>query len=113
MKRTAALLRAALRSNFGLTLVRHRLFVEKRDRWMVPLILLGVAGFAPLVLSYVHFLKLMFNALQPAGQETTVLTLAILAGQLLVLIFGLYYVLSVFYFSRDLEFLVSHPVRPA
>jgi ABC-2 type transport system permease protein len=113
MKRTLALLRAALRSNFGLTLVRHRLFVEKRDRWMVPLILLGVAGFVPLVLAYIEFLKFMFDALQPAGQETTVLTLAILAGQLLVLIFGLYYVLSVFYFSRDLEFLVSLPVRPA
>jgi ABC-2 type transport system permease protein len=113
MKRTLALLRVALRSNFGLTLVRYRLLVEKRDRWMVPLILLGVAGFVPLVLTYVQFLKLMFNALQPAGQETTVLTLAILAGQLLVLIFGLYYVLSVFYFSRDLEFLVSLPVRPA
>ncbi len=113
MKRTLALLRVALRSNFGLTVVRHRLFVEKRDRWMVPLILLGFAGFGPLVLAYIEFLKFMFGALQPAGQETVVLTMAILAGQILVLVFGLYYVLSVFYFSRDLGFLVSLPVRPA
>ena len=45
-------------------------------------------------------------------QETALLTLAILAGQLLILVFGLFYVLSAFYFSRDLEFLVSLPARP-
>ena len=113
MKRTVALLRTALRSNFGLSLLRHRLLVEKKDLWAVPLIVIGLAGFIPLVWTYLSFLRYMYASLQPAGQESTVLTMAILAGQLLVLIFGLYYVLSAFYFSQDLEFLISLPVKPS
>ncbi len=46
MTRFLALLRAGLRSNFGLSLLRYRLFVEKKDRWLVPLI--GLAGVAVL-----------------------------------------------------------------
>jgi len=36
----------------------------------------------------------------------------ILAGQLFVIIFGLYYVLSALYFSRDVEILVPLPLEP-
>ena len=41
------------------------------------------------------------------------MALGILAGQLLILIFGIYYILSAFYFSRDLNMLIPLPVRPS
>ncbi len=69
-------------------------------------------GLLPVIALYFKVLGLLFSILQVQGQETALLTLAILAGQFLVLIFGLFYVLSAFYFARDLEFLVSLPARP-
>ncbi len=112
MKRLLALVRADLRSNFGLSLVRHRLFVEKKDRWLVPVVVLGIAGALPALYGLVLFTRAIYLALEPLGQQRTLLVLAVMLGQLVVLLFGLYYVISAFYFSRDLEFLVPLPLKP-
>ena len=113
MSPTAALVKAALNSNFGWSVVRHRLFVQKRDRWMVPLIALAGVGVVPTLVLYVRLLSAAFDMLKSLGQEKALLTLAILAGQLIILIFGLFYLISAFYFSRDLEYLVSLPLKPS
>ena len=112
MTRFLALVRAGLRSNFGLSLLRYRLFVEKKDRWLVPLI--GLAGVAvlPSVYGLVLLVQRIYLALKPLGQDRALLTLGVLAGELFILLFGLYYVISAFYFSRDLEFLVPLPLKP-
>ena len=112
MKRLLALVRAGLRSNFGLSILRHRLFVEKKDRWLV--VLIGAAGLAvlPSIYGLVLLVQNIYLSLKPLGQERALLTLGILAGELFILLFGLYYVISAFYFSRDLEFLIPLPLKP-
>jgi ABC-2 type transport system permease protein len=112
MRRLCALLGAGLRQNFGLALLRYKIFKQRKDLWLVLLFALGLLGLIPLAIGYVNILGLLFSILKPMGQETALLTMAILAGQFLILVFGLFYVLSAFYFSRDLEFLVSLPARP-
>jgi ABC-2 type transport system permease protein len=113
MSPTAALVKAALNSNFGWTVMRHRLLVQKRDRWMVPLIALAVVSVVPTLVLYVRLLIAAFDMLKSLGQEKALLTLAILAGQLIILVFGLFYLISTFYFSRDLEYLVALPLKPS
>lgn len=112
MRRLRALLGAGLRQNFALALLKHKVFKERKDLWLVLLVALGVSGLLPVIVLYFKVLGLLFSLLRVQGQETALLTLAILAGQFLILVFGLFYVLSAFYFSRDLEFLVSLPARP-
>jgi ABC-2 type transport system permease protein len=112
MRRLFALLRAGLRQNFALALLKHKVFKEGKDLWLVLLAAIGVLSLLPVLVLYVKGLALAFSILKPMGQETTLLTLAILVGQFLILVFGLFYVLSAFYFARDLEFLVSLPARP-
>jgi ABC-2 type transport system permease protein len=112
MSPTAALVKAALNSNFGWSVLRHRFFVQRRDRWLIPLILLGVAGFVPVLVLYVRLIGEVFDLLKSLGQEKALLTLAILTGQFLILVFGLFYLIATFYFSRDLEYLVSLPLKP-
>ena len=107
MSPTVALVKAALNSNFGWSVVRHRLFVQKRDRWMIPLIGLAVVSVVPTLVLYVRLLGAAFDMLKSLGQEKALLTLAILAGQLIILVFGLFYLISTFYFCRDLEYLVG------
>jgi ABC-2 type transport system permease protein len=105
-------IRAGLRSNFGLAVFKHRLFVEKKDRWLVPLIALAVAGTGPMFYGIVLFIENVYLVLKPMGQERALLSFGILSGQILILLFGIYYVIASFYFSRDLEFLIPLPLRP-
>ncbi len=112
MRRLLALLRAGLRQNFALALLKHKVFKEKKDLWLVLLAMIGMLSLLPVLWLYFRILSRAFSILKPMAQETTLLTLAILVGQFLILVFGLFYVLSAFYFARDLEFLVSLPARP-
>jgi ABC-2 type transport system permease protein len=112
MKRLLTLTRAGLKSNFGLSVLRHRLFKEKKDRWLVPLVGVAVLGVLPSIYGLVLLVQNIYLALKPLGQERALLTLGIMAGQLFILLFGLYYVISAFYFSRDLEFLIPLPLKP-
>ncbi|MFO7733842.1 MAG: hypothetical protein R6X21_09345 [Candidatus Aminicenantes bacterium] len=105
--------RAGLKSNFGLSVLRYRLFKEKKDRWLVPVFGLAAAGVLPALYGWVLLIKSAYAALAPIGQERALLSLGVLAGQSLILLFGIFYVISAFYFSRDLEMLVPLPLRPA
>jgi ABC-2 type transport system permease protein len=112
MSRFVALLRAGLKSNFALSILRYRLLRQKKDLWMVPLVALAVISLAPILYYYLGLLKFIYNLLAPLGQQSALLTLGLMAGQLLILVFGLFYVISAFYFSRDLDLLIPLPVRP-
>jgi ABC-2 type transport system permease protein len=112
MTKLLTLIRAGLKANFGLAVLRHRLFKEKKDRWMVPLFAVAFLGVLPSFYGLVLLIQNVYLALKPLGQERALLTLGILGGQLFILLFGLYYVISAFYFSRDLEFLIPMPLKP-
>jgi len=105
--------RAGLRSNFGLAVLKYRLFVEKKDRWLVPIIGLAALSVVPMYYGVVLALKNIYGVLQPIGQERALLSLAFLSGSLLILLFGVYYIIAAFYFSRDLELLIPLPLRPS
>ncbi|MGD0783867.1 MAG: hypothetical protein ABSA30_13515, partial [Candidatus Aminicenantales bacterium] len=108
------LVRTGLRVNFGLSLLKPKyLFRDKKDLWMVPLIGLGLVGLIPVMFFYVRLVIRMYGWLSPLNQQVALLTFALLMGQFLVLIFGFYYVISAFYFSRDLEILVPLPLAPS
>jgi ABC-2 type transport system permease protein len=107
-----SLIRVSLKANFGLAVLHHRLFKEKKDIWLVPLVGLGLIGLVPTLYGYFKLIKNVYDGLRPLGQQPAILTFGILTGQFLVLLFGLYYVISAFYFSRDLEMLVPLPFKP-
>lgn len=111
-RRLAAVVRAGLRSNFGLATLKYRLFREKKDRWLVPLIAAAGLGVVPMFYGLVLMIENVYLVLKPMGQERALLSFGLLAGQLLVLLFGIYYVIAAFYFSRDLEILIPLPLRP-
>ena len=79
----------------------------------MPLIGLAAVGVVPMFYGIVLLIENVYLVLKPMGQERALLSFGLLAGQLLILLFGIYYVISAFYFSRDLEFLIPLPLRPA
>ncbi|RPI98004.1 MAG: hypothetical protein EHM31_12565 [Candidatus Aminicenantes bacterium] len=105
-------IKAGLRSNFGLAVLKYRLFKEKKDRWLVPIIGLAAVSVVPMFYGVVLAIQSIYGILKPMGQERALLSLGFLAAQFLILLFGMYYVVSAFYFSRDLELLIPLPLRP-
>ncbi len=113
MSRLGALVRTSLRVNFGLSVLRPReILKHKKDIWLLPLILLGIAGLVPLLVYYFKGIRWVYNLLAPVNQQPAILTFGLLAGQFLILVFGFYYVISAFYFSRDIHLLVPLPLTP-
>jgi len=112
MKRLASLVRVGLRSNFGLSLLRYRIFQQKKDLWLVPVMGLAVFGVGSLLYGYLSLIKGFYGILKAMGQEQALPGFVLLMGQFLILVFGLYYVISAFYFSRDLEMLIPLPLKP-
>lgn len=112
MTRLRSLVRAALKANFGFAVLSHRLFREKKDIWLAVVAVLAVIGIFPTLYGYLRLIKELYGLLQPLGQEQVILTFSLLAGQFLILLFGLYYVVSAFYFSKDLEMLIPLPLKP-
>jgi len=112
MKKLLSVIRVGLKVNFGLAVLRHRLIKEKKDIWLVPLIVVAFLGLGPTLYGYLAVIKLAYRLLLPLGQQHLILTYGFLAGQVFVLIFGLYYVVSAFYFSKDLDILIPLPLKP-
>lgn len=96
MSKLGALIRTGLKSNFSLAVFYHRLFKEKKDRWVVPLFALSLLGIIPMFYGLVELIRAIYFVLKPVGQEHALLTAGLMAGQILILIFGLYYVIAAF-----------------
>jgi len=76
---------------------------------MIPLLLMA---FIPLLTMMTVGYIGLYKGLELIGQPELLINLALTAGQVLCLIFGVLYVISVFYFSKDLKHLVPLPLRP-
>ncbi len=106
-----AVFRTLLNVNFGFSYGRQTFLVQKKRLWEPILIAFGIgSGVVTLMVGYVALLNAMYSNVEALGQGNMILTLAIVAGQVLVLILGLFWVISVFYFSRDASILTPLPL---
>jgi ABC-2 type transport system permease protein len=113
MSQLGALVRAGLRSNFGFSVFFHRIFREKKDRWLLPVFAFSLLGLVPMLYGLITFIKTAYAVLHAMGQEGALLALGVVIGQMLIMIFGIYYVMASFYYSRDIEMLIPLPLRPS
>ncbi|MFO7274754.1 MAG: hypothetical protein DIU55_007780 [Bacillota bacterium] len=83
-----------------------------RSRLGLLLVPLLIMAFIPLVVMFATIYAGLYKALEPLGLGHYILAMALTAGQLLCLIFGVLYIISAFYFSQDLRLLIPLPLRP-
>ena len=115
MKKFFILFKTLLNINFGISALKYRLTREKKKRWEPILIFSAIVfGFAPLIVMYTLMMTGIFMAGNSLAnpQPEMVLTLAFLLSQLMILFFGMFYIMGSFYFSQDLETLVPLPLKP-
>jgi len=114
MKTFMSLLKTNLNVYFGISALKYRFTKEKKRLWEPIFLLLSIViGGGTLLVLYSFLLLGVFMAGQTIGHPQIVLTFAFMAAQLLVLIFGIFYIMSVFYFSNDMNILIPLPLRPA
>ncbi|HYF93821.1 MAG TPA: hypothetical protein VD969_16535 [Symbiobacteriaceae bacterium] len=83
-----------------------------KSKWGLLLLPLALAGFAPLMFAIgAMYLSVYFGGAAIGRGELT-LTIAFTVGQIACLTFGVFYVISAFYFSKDISLLIPMPLRP-
>lgn len=107
------LFRLTLNNTFGLSAARHVYLVQRKRLWEPVLAVFGIGTIGVLFEVILYFLARGFvDAGLQVGQPEIVFTFAFLVSSVLVLFFGLMAVISIFYFSNDLDTLVPLPLRP-
>ncbi|NLN18185.1 MAG: hypothetical protein GX162_02755 [Firmicutes bacterium] len=107
------LFRTMIRHYFGLSVIREVYIKRKQELWKPILVLLAIpVSLAPILYAYVRFLNSVYFVSAQLHQPGLVIAFGLVAAQLVVLIFGLFYLISVFYFSADMEHLVPLPIKP-
>ncbi|AQT83539.1 hypothetical protein B1222_02415 [Paenibacillus larvae subsp. pulvifaciens] len=99
----------ALFKNSGFFLERKN---KKEDLKLLLLVLFIVVGLIPLAYLLFSFISNLHEGLAQLGQQGILLGIGITAGSFIVFIFGIYYVMNVFYFAQDVEVLLPLPCVP-
>lgn len=113
MRKFLTLLKIQLNLNFGISALKYRFTKEKKKRWEPILVALAIIiGICPLIALYSIMMLGVFNTGLTLNQPEIVLTVSFLLGQIIVLIFGIFYVMGTLYFANDMNILVPLPLKP-
>jgi ABC-2 type transport system permease protein len=102
-----------LRSGTGLSLLKWR-YIKRRERLWEPVLILVSLGMAFGVIGYglFRFALVLASVGASIGHPELVLVFSTVSAQMMVLIVGFFWVVSAFFFARDLALLVPLPIRP-
>ncbi|MGE5391217.1 MAG: putative ABC transporter permease subunit [Deltaproteobacteria bacterium] len=107
-----ALLKILLINYFGLSLRQVKDPANRREYFKkFGLGVIIVVALAPTIFLYIRMLIQGYDVLAPLGQEGAILTLGLVLVSALVFFFGVFYVVSFFYFATDAESLLALPLR--
>jgi ABC-2 type transport system permease protein len=79
----------------------------------IALLVLMAVGFLPMIAAFVSMAAASYSSLVQMNQEGYILVIGVSAASLIVFFFGIFYVMSTFYFSLDIEKLLPLPLKPS
>ena len=113
MREFLSLLRTQMKVYYGISAMRYKYFVRKKDLWEIVLATFGIAvGGGTLLFMYIMYLNSMYLASMLINQPQLMPVTVLLLAQLLTLVFGFFWTISVFYFSDDINILLPLPIQP-
>ncbi len=111
MNRYFVLVKVMLISINMFSIKSGKTFVSKMKAIVIPAIILF--AFLPMVLGIGTITHLMYKVMSEMGQEGLVLGMGFSITSMTVFFFCIFYVMSVFYFSKDIENLLPLPLKPS
>lgn len=107
MNKTIALTRVLLKNGTGQ--------LSKSGKPLKQLLLpaLLLVALLPLAFAIGNIVSIFYDGLASVGQTGVLLGLGLALTSLVVFLFGIFYVITVFYFAQDVEHLLPLPLKPA
>ena len=106
------LIKTDLNITFGLSSLIYNIKNKKRI-FPMAMIALALMSLLPSYFLMVNALGSFYDAFRQIGQQSYFLHVGFMAAQMIVLVLGIMYVMSKYYFSNDLPRLVPLPIKPS
>lgn len=71
-----------------------------------------ILAFTPMAIGFGKFLSVAYDGLYAMGQEAAILGFGLSVVSIVIFFFGIFYAMSIFYFSMDVENLLPLPLKP-
>lgn len=114
MKKLASLFKILFNSWYGISSFKDRASKNKAEILkFIGLTAVIIISIAPILAGYIAFMINFYNTFVMMGQPGVIITMGIVASSLVVLLFGFLFVISTFYFTKDMEHLISLPLNPS
>ena len=112
MSKFLSLLKLQINSRFGLSMARYNFRNDKKELWKAAgLTFIIVIALGQVVFLYSYIMQRLYMAAQLLNSPQLILTMGASAAGLLILFFGIFYILGALFLARDTEFLASLPLK--
>ncbi|MBP1157520.1 MULTISPECIES: hypothetical protein [unclassified Paenibacillus] len=110
MNKTLMLTRILLKNGGG----QFKRFGKKKRRLPLHIILpvLLLIALMPLMYAFASMVSSVYDSLKSMGQEGVIPGLGLATTSAVIFMFGIFYIINVFYFSQDVEYLLPLPLKP-
>lgn len=71
-----------------------------------------IAALLPMLIGIGHYTSIMYDILSKINQEGILIAMGLSTTSMVIFFFGIFYIISVFYFSKDIETLLPLPLKP-
>lgn len=107
-----SLIKLQLNAQYGLSYARYVMKNDKKALWKgIGLALVMVVAFGEMMGLYTFMLYNIYKTGLSVNAPEIILTLAVIPAGLLILFFGVIYIISTLFLAKDTEFLASLPVK--
>lgn len=111
MNKTLLLAKVLLKNGSG-NVFRRKKKSGKIPKNILYVILLALA-FVPIISMISAVVAFLYDSFAVIGQEGIILGIGLAVVSLVIFLFGIFYVINVFYFSQDIEHLLPLPLKPS
>lgn len=113
MKPFFSLLKVTFRNYYGISTMKQKYLVEKKELWQPILAVIGIGvGVVTLFAFSLLISEGIYNGGKMLGEPALVLELAFLISALMIFVFDIGTVISTLYFAQDNDLLAALPLKP-
>ncbi|HOK43057.1 MAG TPA: hypothetical protein PLD49_05280 [Thermoclostridium caenicola] len=114
MNKFLSLLKLQINARFGLSMARYNFRHDKKEMWKAIGLASAVLFTLGMFVFFYTYMMLGFHkaaSLLPVKSTQIIITMGAASAGLLILFFGIFYILGALFLARDTEFLVSLPIK--
>lgn len=114
MSKTFSLFKILADSTFGISKLRYKAAKNSAEILKsAGFLILILISLAPIISGYILYMNGAYGFLKPYGQSGAIITMGVVISSTMVILLGFFYCISIYYFSNDMEHLITLPLKPS